>query len=170
MCDARAKAKEHAQDMEVIVDRIGIKNLAAMVGITYAAARDHGDEEKIEQYLRDGIRKHGVESGKKCKETLGPGPVDCLELKKVFGEGTTRQWALEAEFLDCTPERMQMDVHNCPMLELWKSKGFDEATCHLLCEIVMGKEQGFAEALGLKLNVEQDLEGEDKCCKIIYHR
>ncbi len=153
--------KPTVTDIETVnVRRAAIEQRAKWAGAFYREAKEQGID--LEPIMRKAIYNIGVESGKEERKKFGEdlhaadyGRYFCYKAynetfeKKVISD--------EEDVFDCS-------LNYCPLVNAWQKMGFDDETCHLLCDIAMDGDRGIAEGLGLDFELlEVKSNGGEKC-------
>ncbi len=148
-------------DMEVInVRRAAIEQRAKWAGAFYREAKEQGID--LEPIMRKAIYNIGLETGKAERAKYGE-DFHAADFGRHFVHKPYHETFEKAEISD-TPDEYDCSLNYCPLVHAWQQMGFDDETCHLLCDIAMDGDRGIAEGLGLDFDLFKDKSnGADYC-------
>jgi hypothetical protein len=158
------RANKTAETAEV--NRAQIEHRATWMGLIYDEMVKAGVD--AEQIIRRAIRRcgriHGENFKKKCAD-----PNDCGEFRKVFlGDLGINTFNMDS--INADKDNLNVDFHYCALVSAWQKLGFDDKTCALLCDMAMDGDRGIAEAMGVKLELNETIAQGCPSCKLHFHK
>lgn len=117
---------------------------------------------KAEALLTRAIYQRGLSAGKSLARHA---PADLAGLKTSFlasvpgGEEIFRP-----EVLRCDAQRLQMQLHGCPLKDAWQEAGLAEDRIATLCRIAGAVDKGLFEGAGFKFENRTWTPGAKGCC------
>ncbi|GHV44499.1 hypothetical protein AGMMS49546_28560 [Spirochaetia bacterium] len=148
------------------INRAQIEHRATWMGLIYDEMKKAGID--AEPIIRRAIKRcgrvHGENFKKKCAD-----PNNCADFRKVFlgdlGINTFNMDTISADH-----DNVKVHFHYCALVSAWKKLGFDDKTCDLLCDMAMDGDRGIAEAMGLKLDLNETIAKGCGACTLHFHK
>lgn len=155
-------------DAVVDIQRGAIGHRAAWTGLTYIKAKEAGQADLAEKFIREAIvetgRIQGLEIKKQCDD-----PQSVSSFADTFLTPNVVK-TFEVEFKVKNENRMDMAFHHCPLLKSWQDLGFDDATCEKLCDMAMDGDRNIAKAMGFEFYLGDTIAGGCKTCEISFFK
>ena len=150
-------------------DLVGqIRNRALIYLEMYDALCAELGAKKAEALLAKAIYRRGADAGKSLARFA---PADLAGLKDAFLENVPGGKDLFApEVLRCDGERLDMQLHACPLKDAWRESGMSEDKVATLCRIAGAVDKGLFEGAGFKLQNRTWTPGEKGCCFLSVRR
>lgn len=153
-------------DEKIGINRAQIEHRATWMGLIYDEMTKIGID--AEPILRKAIRRcgniHGDMFKKMCKD-----PSNLNEFEQVFfneiGVNTFNMKNITSDNDNATSE-----FNYCALVNAWQKLGFDDATCDKLCDIAMDGDRGIADAMGMKLDLNNTIAKCNKTCDLHFHK
>jgi len=123
---------------------------------------------KAEELLTRAIFRRGLAAGKSLARHA---PDDLAGLKVSFlasvpgGEEIFRP-----EVLRCDHERLEMQLHGCPLKDAWREAGLPEEKVATLCRIAGAVDKGLFEGAGFRFENRTWTPGAEGCCFLSIRR
>jgi hypothetical protein len=158
--------KANKTEITAEVNRAQIEHRATWMGLIYDEMVKEGiDAERI---IRKAIKRcgniHGENIKKKCAD-----PRNCADFKGAFlNDLVINTFIMQPHDVD--KDNLYIDFHYCALVTAWQKLGFDDKTCELLCDMAMDGDRGIAEALGLKLSLDETIAKGCAECKLHFHK
>jgi hypothetical protein len=148
------------------VNRAQIEHRAAWMGLIYDEMKKAGID--AESIIRRAVKRcglmHGASLKKKCVDS-----GDCSEFRKVFlGDLGIKTFNMDS--ISADKDNLTVNFHYCALVGAWQKLGFDDATCSLLCDMAMDGDRGIAEAMGLKLELNDTIAKGCPTCKLHFKK
>ena len=152
----------------VDVQRSAIGHRATWTGLTYTKAREAGQAEEAEKFIREAIwETGGIHGGQIKSRCINPDNVACFA--DAFLSPTLIK-SFEVEFKTKTEDKLEMDFHHCPLVKAWQDLGFDAATCDKLCDMAMDGDRGIAKAMGFEFHLGDTIAKGSKVCQVSFYK
>lgn len=150
-------------------DLVGqIKNRALIYLEIYDVLSAELGPARAEKLLADAIYRRGVSAGKGLAKHA---PDDLEGLKKNFLDNVPGGKDLFApEVLRCDGERLEMQLHACPLKDAWREAGVAEEKMATLCRIAGAVDKGLFQGAGFKLENRTWTPGAKGCCFLSIRR
>lgn len=156
---------------KVNVLRGGIWTRATWMGLFYDEACKAGLAKEMEEVLRRGIRRLGLQQGGEMRQPMldEDGNLDFAKFQNLLLPPVSFD-TFEAEEIKADNDSAEVTYHFCPLLKGWQDQGFDDERCALLCDIAMEGDRCIAEGLGLDFELEQSIAQGCPTCHMIYRK
>lgn len=145
-----------------------MKNRALIYMETYDVLAEELGAAKAEVLLTKAIYRRGLAAGKSLARHA---PDDLAGLKTSFlaavpgGEEIFRP-----EVLRCDRDRLEMQLHGCPLKDAWREAGLPEEKVATLCRIAGAVDKGLFEGAGFRFENRTWTPGAQGCCFLSVRR
>jgi hypothetical protein len=145
-----------------------MKNRALIYLEMYDVLSEEFGAAKAEALLTRAIFRRGLAAGKSLAKHA---PDDLAGLKASFlanvpgGEGIFRP-----EVLRCDQDRLEMQLHGCPLKDAWREAGLAEEKIATLCRIAGAVDKGLFEGAGFRFENRTWTPGATGCCFLSVRR
>ena len=153
----------------VAVNRSQIEHRATWMGLIYDEMKKEGlDAEGI---IRRAIKRTGCIHGEGFRKQCAD-PADGSQFCQVFlgTEDNVGPQTFGMDHICSDRDNVSVEFHYCALVSAWKKLGFDDETCALLCDIAMDGDRGFAEAMGMTLNLTDTIAKGCETCKLHFYK
>jgi hypothetical protein len=126
-------------------------------------SREYGAGQ-AEKLLQEAIYNRGCDIGRQFRR-FAPDDVAGLRdafLKFIPDEGRV----FEPQVLHCDADRLEIQLHRCPLKEAWKDAGLDDAGVATMCRIAGVVDNGTFEGAGFAFRSETWQPGRTGCCHL----
>ncbi|GAB4317526.1 MAG: hypothetical protein Kow0069_20330 [Promethearchaeota archaeon] len=152
------------RNSEVSAIRAAIGDRAAWLWYFFDELAAAQGREFAEAVCRAAVRRFGAWKAGRAREAAGEAGVDPAawveqHARKGSAAVFESDWIVEAD-------SATLKFNQCPLLERWVELGVPPADRDLLCDVAMEGDRAKAEALGLKLEIEERLGRGDRCCRL----
>lgn len=156
-------------DNEIVnVRRSATEHRSTWTGLTYVKAREAGKAESAEKIIREAVVETGLTQGAGIKAAC-PDPENLSVFGDTFLPPDVAQ-TFELEYVEKTPDKLEMHFHYCPLLKAWQKLGFDDETCSKLCDIAMDGDRNIAKAMGYDFELGDTIANGCPTCHITYSK
>lgn len=160
------KTSSTITDEKVLINRKAIEHRATWMGLIYDEAEKAGID--IEEIMRKAIKRCGLIHGESYKANCSD-PNDCNSFKESFLNNLVIK-TLEMNNIESNNEELKVEFNYCVLVNAWKKLGFDDKRIAKLCDIAMDGDRGIAEAMGLKLNLNDTIADGCSACKLHFYK
>lgn len=160
------KTSSSITDEAVLMNRKAIEHRAIWMGLIYDEAEKAGIE--IEQIMRKAIKRCGRIHGEGYKADCSD-PNDCSSFKESFLSDLVIK-TLEINNIEFNKEELKVEFNYCVLVNAWKKLGFSNERIAKLCDIAMDGDRGIADAMGLKLNLNDTIADGCSTCKLHFYK
>lgn len=131
--------------------RAAFENRALMYAYLFDELEAELGSERAAEVMKRAIFRRGLEIGARYREAAEAG--DLAEVGRLFVEGSPSDGALFEPAVDEGPGggRIVLRMTACPLVDAWRTAGYDEERVDLLCEIAAEVDQGTFQGAGLDL-------------------
>ena len=145
-----------------------MKNRALIYMEMYDVLVEEFGEAKAEQLLAKSIYRRGCSAGKSLAKFA---PADLAGLKAAFLSGVPGGEELfRPEVLRSDPERLEIQLHGCPLKDAWLEAGLAEDKIATLCRIAGAVDKGLFEGAGFAFSNRTWTPGAKGCCFLSIRR
>ena len=117
---------------------------------------------RAEKLLAEAIYRRGVAAGKSLAKHS---PDDLEGLKTSFLDNVPGGKDLFApEILRCDGERLEVQLHGCPLKDAWREAGLPDEKVATLCRIAGAVDRGLFQGAGFKFENRTWTPGAKGCC------
>lgn len=156
-------------DNEMVnVRRSATEHRSTWTGLTYVKAREAGQAEQAEKFIREAVVETGRTQGEELKAAC-PDPENLSSFGDTFLPPDVAK-TFELTYLKKSKDILEMEFHYCPLLKAWQKLGFDDATCEKLCDIAMDGDRNIAKAMGYGFKLGDTIANGCKTCHITYFK
>lgn len=121
--------------------------------------------QKAEALLTKAIFRRGLSAGKSLAQQVRHAPADLAVLKAAFLANVPGgEEIFQPEVLLCDGERLEMQLHGCPLKDAWREAGLAEEKVATLCRIAGAVDKGLFEGAGFKFENRTWTPGAKGCC------
>ncbi len=139
-----------------------MKNRALIYMEMYDVLSAELGAQKAEALLAKAIFRRGLSAGKSLAQHA---PRDLAGLKDAFLAGVPGgEEIFQPEVLRCDGERLEMQLHGCPLKDAWREAGLAEEKVATLCRIAGAVDKGLFEGAGFKFENKTWVPGAKGCC------
>lgn len=151
--------------------RGGIWTRATWMGLFYDEACKAGLAKEVEDILRRGIRRLGLQQGCEIRDSLldEDGELDLTRFQDQLLPPTSFA-TFEAEPVNVDGDTAEVVYHYCPLLKGWQDQGFDDERCALLCDIAMEGDGCVADGLGMTFELKQSIAHGYPTCHMFFRK
>ncbi len=123
---------------------------------------------KAEELLSRAIFRRGLSAGKSLAQHA---PRDLAGLKASFLANVPGgKEIFQPEVLRCDGQRLEMQLHGCPLKDAWREAGLAEEKVATLCRIAGAVDKGLFEGAGFKFENRTWTPGAKGCCFLSVQR
>lgn len=123
---------------------------------------------RAETLLAEAIFQRGLSAGKALAKHA---PDDLEGLKNSFLEAVPGGADLFApQVLRCDRDRLEVQLHGCPLKDAWREAGLAEEKIATLCRIAGAVDQGLFRGAGFKVENRTWTPGAEGCCHLAIQR
>lgn len=144
-------------------DLVGqLKNRALIYMEVYdVLARELGPE-RAEKLLSEAIFRRGLSAGKGLAKHA---PADLVGLRDSFlANMPGGKDIFQPEVLRCDAQRLEMQLHGCPLKDAWHEAGLPPQKIATLCRIAGAVDKGLFQGAGFKFENRTWVPGAKGCC------
>lgn len=144
------------------------RNRAMIYLEVYRVLRAELGEARAEALLKRAIYQRGCAIGRQFGRFA---PDDVTGLRDAFlafipDEGRV----FEPEVVASDGERLEIQLHRCPLKDAWRDEGLDDAEITTLCRIAGVVDNGTFEGAGFAFRSETWQPGRGGCCRLFIER
>ncbi|HEX9184791.1 MAG TPA: L-2-amino-thiazoline-4-carboxylic acid hydrolase [Burkholderiales bacterium] len=123
---------------------------------------------KAEALLTKAIYRRGLSAGKSLARHA---PDDLAGLKTSFLANVPGgEEIFQPEVLRCDHDRLEMQLHGCPLKDAWREAGLPEEKVATLCRIAGAVDKGLFEGAGFRFENRTWTPGAKGCCFLSVRR
>ena len=150
-------------------DLVGqIKNRALIYMEIYDVLSAEVGAARAETLLAEAIFQRGLSAGKALAQY---GPDDLEGLKRGFLEAVPGGGELfQPQVLRCDRDRLEIQLHGCPLKDAWREAGLADDKIATLCRIAGAVDQGLFRGAGFKVENRTWSPGAEGCCHLSVQR
>ena len=150
-------------------DLVGqIKNRALIYLEIFDVLADELGAARAENLLAQAIYRRGISAGKALAKHA---PDDLQGLKRSFLANVPGGKDLfKPELLRCDKERLEIQLHACPLKDAWREAGLPEEKIATLCRIAGAVDKGLFQGAGFKFQNRTWTPGANGCCFLSVRR
>ena len=139
-----------------------MKNRALIYMEIYDVLCAEFGEPKAEALLTTAIFRRGLAAGKSLARHA---PDDLAGLQASFLANVPGGAEIfQPEVLRCDRDRLEMQLHGCPLKDAWREAGLAEEKVATLCRIAGAVDKGLFEGAGFKFENRTWTPGAKGCC------
>ncbi len=145
-----------------------MKNRALLYLEIYDVLAGEFGAAKAEQLLAKAIYRRGCSAGKPFGKFA---PADLAGLKAAFLNSVPGGEELfKPEVLRSDAERLEIQLHGCPLKDAWREAGLAEEKIATLCRIAGAVDKGLFEGAGFAFENRTWTPGAEGCCFLSIRR
>lgn len=145
-----------------------MKNRALIYMEMYDVLSAELGAERAEALLTKAIYRRGLAAGKSLARHA---PADLAGLKTSFLAAVPGgEEIFQPEVLRCDRDRLEMQLHGCPLKDAWREAGLPDAKVATLCRIAGAVDKGLFEGAGFKFENRTWAPGAKGCCFLSVRR
>jgi hypothetical protein len=145
-----------------------MKNRALIYMEMYDVLAEEIGAAKAEALLTKAIYRRGLSAGKSLARHA---PDDLAGLKTSFLAGVPGgEEIFQPEVLRCDHDRLEMQLHGCPLKDAWREAGLPEEKVETLCRIAGAVDKGLFEGAGFRFENRTWTPGAKGCCFLSVRR
>lgn len=145
-----------------------MKNRALIYMEIYDLLAEELGTARAEQLLARAIYKRGCSAGKPLAKFA---PADLAGLKTAFLSAVPGGEELfKPEVLRADAERLEIQLHGCPLKDAWREAGLTEDKIATLCRIAGAVDKGLFEGAGFAFENRTWTPGAQGCCFLSIRR
>lgn len=145
-----------------------IKNRALIYMEMYDVLSAEVGATRAETLLAEAIFQRGVAAGKSLAQHA---PDDLAGLKTSFLANVPGgEEIFKPEVLRCDRDRLEMQLHGCPLKDAWHEAGLPDEKIATLCRIAGAVDQGLFRGAGFKVENRTWTPGAVGCCHLSVER
>ena len=150
-------------------DLVGqLKNRALIYMEIYDVLAAELGAASAEKLLTDAIYRRGLSAGKSLAQHA---PDDLDGLRKSFLDNVPGgKDIFQPEVLRCDRERLEMQLHGCPLKDAWREAGLADDKVATLCRIAGAVDKGLFQGAGFKFENRTWTPGAEGCCFLSVRR
>ena len=139
-----------------------MKNRALIYKETYDVLAEELGEAKAEALLTRAIYRRGEAMGKTFAKYA---PADLEGLRQAFlGSVPGGKDIFQPEVLKQEAEKLEIQLHGCPLKDAWRETGLSEDKVATLCRIAGAVDKGLFEGAGFRIENRTWTPGAKGCC------
>ena len=144
-------------------DLIGqLKNRALIYMEMYDVLSAELGSARAEKLMTEAIFRRGLSAGKGLAQHA---PNDLAGLKTSFLENVPGgKDVFQPEILRCDLDRLEMQLHGCPLKDAWQEAGLAPEKIATLCRIAGAVDKGLFQGAGFKFENKTWVPGARGCC------
>lgn len=112
-------------------------------------------------------RKASIETARGIKAKMED-PTNVGEFAQKMLGGPVGVGAYEADFVETTPDKADLEYHFCPLVQAWQSMGLSDEEIGELCDSAMVGDHIIAEEMGFTLDLQKAIAKGDHVCKLVF--
>jgi hypothetical protein len=130
--------------------RASFENRALMYAYLYEELADELGPDRASDLMRRSIHRRGLEVSRAYRAAAAAGDLE--EVGTIFCEGSPCEGALfEPAIEEVGDERIVLRMTACPLVDAWRTAGYDPEDIDRLCFIAAAVDEGTFEGAGLEL-------------------
>jgi hypothetical protein len=145
-----------------------MKNRALIYMEMYDVLAEEIGAARAEALLAKAIYRRGLSAGKSLARHA---PADLAGLKTSFLANVPGgEEIFQPEVLRCDRDRLEMQLHGCPLKDAWREAGLPQDKVATLCRIAGAVDKGLFEGAGFRFENRTWTPGAKGCCYLSVRR
>ncbi|MEW5862194.1 MAG: L-2-amino-thiazoline-4-carboxylic acid hydrolase [Pseudomonadota bacterium] len=145
-----------------------MKNRALIYKEMYEVLAAELGAQKAEALMAKAIYRRGADVGRAFARFA---PDDLAGLRDAFLASVPGGEALfRPQVLRCDAERLEIQLHGCPLKDAWREAGLPEEKVATLCRIAGAVDRGLFEGAGFRFENRTWTPGAEGCCFLSVRR
>lgn len=145
-----------------------MKNRALIYKEMYEVLAAELGAQKAEALMAKAIYRRGADVGRAFARFA---PDDLAGLRDAFLASVPGGEALfRPQVLRCDAERLEIQLHGCPLKDAWREAGLPEERVATLCRIAGAVDRGLFEGAGFRFENRTWTPGAEGCCFLSVRR